>query len=80
MTKEDRIVKAKKDLKDTLELPNGKFRSISAQGFKHLDNDEREALREVIEEAALSYEDWEQQAKRLWPKEVVMKPIVWRKR
>lgn len=66
----------KEKIKDKL---GKELRHLSAQDFKLLAKEEKKALKEVITEAGEDYDDWEGRTKKMFPKEVVMKPIHWRK-
>lgn len=69
----------KEKIKDKIKTSGGKFRTLSAQDFKLLTKEEKETLKLVIQESGGDYDEYEKQTMALFPKEVVMPKIQWRK-
>lgn len=72
-----RVEKIKGELKGKVVLLSS-IRPLSAQYYNNMGNDEREALRQVVEESGKDYEEYEKRMKNLFPAEVHRK-AVWRK-
>jgi len=75
--KQLRVDKVKTELKNKVVLPSS-IRHLSAQYFNQIGEDEREALRQLVEESGQSYDEYEKRMKKLFPAEV-HKKTVWRK-
>ena len=75
--KQLRVNKIKSELKDKVVLPSS-IRHLSAQYFNNMDSDEREALRQIVEESGQGYDEYEKRMKKLFPAEAHRK-AVWRK-
>ena len=61
-------------------LKNGKEIYLSAQAYNVLTNKERQALKDALKDEGLDPDEYEVGMKKLWPREVHLKPLVWRRR
>ena len=53
---------------------------LSAQYYATMTDKEKEALREVLTERGFDADEYERTMKRLWPREVGKKTVIWRHR
>ncbi len=74
---EERVVAARERLHPRLR-DREKCRPLSAQDYAQLNQAEREALREVVNETGESFERYEERMRRTWPGKVELKPLQWR--
>ena len=63
-----------------LVLREDKEQYLSAQEYGKLTPREKKELKEVLEEDGHDADEYERHMKKLWPREVKMKPLQWRKR
>lgn len=61
-------------------IAGNEVRYPSAQDFAKMKDDEKKALKEVIEEEGLDYDEYEKKARAMFPPEFHPKPLVWRTR
>ena len=59
-------------------IRGGKVKHLSAQEYARLSNDEKKALREVIEEEGLDFDDSIREMEKLFPAAFTPKPLKWR--
>lgn len=61
-------------------IKEGKPLYLSAQEYAQLTSKEKILLNETLNDEKIDADDYERNMKKLWPREVTMKPLVWRKR
>jgi len=69
----------KEKIKDKI-LKDGREICLSAQDYACLTVQEKQDLHTVLADAGIDADEYESRMKKLWPREVMLKPLTWRKR
>jgi hypothetical protein len=70
---------SKEKIKDKI-LKDGKEIYLSAQEYALLTVQEKKDLRTVLADEGIDADEYESNMKKLWPREVTLKPLTWRKK
>ena len=69
----------KQKIKDKV-LKDNQEAYLSAQDYMKLSNDDRKELRAILTQEGKDADLYEERMRKLWPKEVKLPPLKWRKR
>jgi len=69
----------KQKIKDKV-LKDNQEAYLSAQDYMKLSNDDRKELRAILKQEGKDADLYEEKMRKLWPKEVKLPPLKWRKR
>jgi len=69
----------KEKIKDKI-LKDGREIYLSAQDYACLTVREKQDLHTVLADAGIDADEYESRMKSMWPREVMLKPLTWRKR
>ena len=58
-------------------LKEGKEQYLSAQEYGKYTSEEKQAIREIMEEENIDPDEYDRRMKKLWPKIFIPKPLVW---
>ena len=70
---------SKEKIKDKI-LKDGKEIYLSAQDYACLTVQEKQDLHTVLADEGIDADEYESRMKSMWPREVTLKPLTWRKR